>query len=456
MLRRLAPLAVAAATTLSVATQTPPAPTPAAAPQQQASEVQLVISGEIGAPPRYAVPDFIALSQDAETMVVSREIGAVLWGDLAFEREFYMIPRDTYATIPPARSATDVPFNRWKELGADAVVIGSVQRADTGVTVQVRLFDVRTQRTVFAKEYTGSAANPRLYAHTVSDEIHHQQRGLRGVARTKLAFSSDRDGERMTDSYENRTIKEIYISDYDGANQRRITVTRSLNVFPAWSADARAIAYTTYRRGFPDIYISNIYEGTLEQPTGGKTQSWLQAWSPDGTRLAFVSNRDGNPELYVMNRDGSGLRRLTNHPGIDSTPTWSPGGNQLAFTSDRSGSPQIFIIDVESSGNPRRITFESYCDRPTWSPAPFNEIAYASRSGPGFDVRILDLASGERRQVTFGEGTNESPCYAPNGRHLAFTSTRTGKTQVFTIARDGKDLRQLTRDGNNFAPNWSR
>ena len=49
------------------------------------------------------------------------------------------------------------------------------------------------------------------------------------------------------------------------------------------------------------------------------------------------------------------------------------------------------------------------------------------------------------RQLTFGEGTNESPAFAPNGRHLAFTSTRSGKTQIFTIARDGKDLRQITQ-----------
>ena len=60
------------------------------------------------------------------------------------------------------------------------------------------------------------------------------------------------------------------------------------------------------------------------------------------------------------------------------------------------------------------------------------------------------------RQLTFGEGTNESPAFAPNGRHLAFTSTRAGKSQIFTIARDGKDLRQITRTGNNYQPDWSK
>ncbi len=243
----------------------------------------------------------------------------------------------------------------------------------------------------------------------------------------------------MANAVSPRDVKEIYISDYDGANQRRVTVTRKLNIMPRWSPDARAIAYTSYRRDFPDIYVSLLYQGTLENPTGGRGQNWLPAWSPDGTRLCFTSTRDGNSELYVMNRDGSNVTRLTNHPAIDTTPTWSPGGTQIAFVSDRNGSPQIYIVDADGL-NLRKLTSESWCDRPTWSPAPFNEIAYASRSGPGYDIRIYDLATQERRQLTSGEGSNESPSYAPNGRHLAFMSTRTGKKQIFVMGRDGQDV----------------
>ncbi len=424
-------------------------------PQQQ-SEIILSLSGEAGARPRYAVPDFLARSSDPDVVEAARTIGTVLWDDLAFEREFYMIPRDTYKTIPVAASFADIPFDRWRELGADGLVLGTVEKASaTTFRVELRLFDVKTGRSVMAREYTGTTANPRAYAHSAADDIHLQQRALRGVARTKLAFASDRDLERVSGTVESREAKEIYVSDYDGANQRRVTVTRKLNMTPSWSPDGRAIAYTSFRRDYPDIFVSLIYQGTLENPTGGKFQNWLPAWSPDGTRICFTSNRDGNAELYVMNRDGSNVRRLTRNPAIDTTPTWSPSGTQIAFTSDRSGSPQIYIIDADGL-NPLKITSESYCDRPTWSPAPFNEIAYCSRTGPGYDIKIYDLATGERRQVTFGEGSNESPAYAPNGRHLAFTSTRSGKTQVFVVGRDGQDVRQITRIGNNYTPDWSR
>jgi TolB protein len=372
-----------------------------------------------------------------------------------------MIPRDTYASIPVPASLDAVPFDRWRELGADGLVIGAVRKSGTAVTVQVRLFNVAGQTAAFSKEYSGTAANPRIFAHTIADEIHKLQRNLTGVARTKLTFSSDRDGERMKGTIYSRGVKEIYISDYDGANPRRVTVNRSLNINPVWSSDGKAIAYTSYRRNnMPDIYIQRIYEGTPpEAPAKGtdRIHNLLPAWSPDGTKLAFMTFRDGNPEIYVMDTNGSSLRRLTNHPGIDSTPTWSPAGNQIAFTSDRSGSPQIYIVDADGLNQPRRITTqESWADRATWSPAPFNEIAYAARSGPGFDIKIYNVTDGTTRALTGGEGSNESPAFSPTGRHVAFSSTRAGNEQIFVVGRDGNGLRQITREGRNFTPNWSR
>jgi TolB protein len=442
-----------AAVSAVVAAQQPAPPQP---PQdKQPSTVGITISGEPGAQTRIAVPDLLALSSDRETTEAARVIAQVLWDDLNFEREFYMIPRDTYKTIPPAPTLDLVPYERWRELGADGVVVGTVQKVAAGIRVDLRLYNVPSRASIFGREYTGSPANPRLYAHYMSDDLHESQRRLRGVAKTKLTFSSDRNREAVVGTVEKRDVKEVYVTDYDGANARRITINRALNVFPNWSPDGRSIAYTSYRSGVPDILISNIYAGTMEIPTKGTGQNWLPVFSPDGTKIAFTSSRDGNPELYVMNRDGSDLRRLTNNPEIDSTPTWSPNGNQLAFTSGRTGTPQIYVVGADGAGL-RRISQESYADRPTWSPAPYNEIAFSARSGPGFDIKVLNIGTGETRQITFGEGTNESPAWSPNGRHLAFMSTRAGKSQIFTVDRDGRNIRQITRDGNNQTPNWSQ
>jgi TolB protein len=432
-------------------------PVPPPAPPQQPTSVEIRLRPEGGTATRIAVPDLLALSSDRETQDAAKTIGQVLWDDLNFEREFDMIPRDTYKSIPVAGSIDTVPFDRWRELGADGVVIGTVQKTPTGIRVEMRLYSVRARASIpnAAREYSGSVANPRLYAHTMADELHQSQSSLRGVARTKLAFSSDRNREPVINTIEKREVKEIYVADYDGANQRRITINRALNITPSWSPDGRSIAYTSYRSGLPDILISNIFAGTLESPTKGIGQNFLPVFSPDGTRIAFMSSRDGNSEIYIVDRDGRNLMRLTNNPAIDVTPTWSTNGTQIAFTSERTGSPQIWVVGIDGTGL-RRISYETYADRPTWSPPPFNEIAFAAKTGPGYDIKILNIGSGETRQITFGEGSNESPAWSPNGRHLAFMSTRAGRSQIFTTDRDGKNIRQLTRDGNNTTPNWSQ
>ena len=158
-----------------------------------------------------------------------------------------------------------------------------------------------------------------------------------------------------------------------------------------------------------------------------------------------------------MNRDGSNVRRLTNHPAIDITPTWSPSGH-----ADRVHVGPHAARRRSTSMRRRRLGPAAADAR---SRTPIGRRGRRRRStrsrtrrapGPGYDIKVIDLATRQVRQLTFGEGTNESPAFAPNGRHLAFTSTRAGKTQIFTIARDGKDLRQITRAGNNYQPDWSK
>ena len=445
-------VAAASAVTLTAFQQQPPAPPTS----QQPSDISTTITGDNpGVAPRLAVPNFLALSNDAETAEAARTIGQVLWDDLNFEREFAMIPRDVTLTVPAASSVATIPFDRWRELNADGVIFGTVQKTNAGVHVEVRLINVRSRQTAFAMEYNGAVASRRRFAHLAADDI-HRQRGLQGVAQTKLTFNSDRSGERLTGAVANRGVKEVMISDYDGENVQAVTNNRSLNIASVWSPDAQSIAYTSWRADRPpNIYVAHIYKGTSALLTDGKTQNMLPAWSPDGKQIAFASFRSGNSDIYVMNSDGSGVRQLTNNPADDTTPTWSPSGTRIAFTSSRTGTPQIWEMGVDGLGQ-NLVSHESQADRATWSLAPFNEIAFAAQTGPGWDIKIVDMTTRTVRQLTFGEGTNESPAFAPNGRHLAFTSTRAGREQIFTMSRDGKDLRQVTRGSNNRMANWSR
>ena len=431
------------------------------APPLAAQDTQIetrITSGSGGAQVRYAVPDFVPATPDLAD--AARTLGQVLWDDLDFEREFYMIRRDTYTSIPPVRGAAPIPFTSWRELGADALVHGTVQRVGDQLQVEYRLFNVATGREVGGKRYTG--ANARQIAHVISDEIFLRQRNLVGVAQTKLAFISDRNRESLIGTVEKREVKEVYTSDYDGAREQRITVNRSLNLNPSWSPDGLSLAYSSHiPRGGADIFVSRIYEGILQRPAKGVGNNYVPAISPDGKRIAFASWRNGksDTDIYVVNVDGSNLRQLTTNPADDFTPTWSPSGAQIAFTSGRTGRPQIYMMNADGTGTATLVSRgETEADRPTWSRAPYNEIAFTARSGSWYDIKIYDVATGAIRQLTFNtetRGSNEGPAFSPTGRHLAFTSTRTGTQQIWIIGRDGRGEKQITRTGNNQMPSWS-
>ena len=84
---------------VALVAQPPPA---SQQPPSQPSQVELIIGDRIGAQPTFAVPDCLALSGDEQTIAAAATIAEVLWSDLEFEREFRMLPRDTYGTIPKA------------------------------------------------------------------------------------------------------------------------------------------------------------------------------------------------------------------------------------------------------------------------------------------------------------------------------------------------------------------
>ena len=73
-------------------------------------------------------------------------------------------------------------------------------------------------------------------------------------------------------------------------------------------------------------------------------------------------------------------------------------------------------------------------------------------------VALLAIVAGTSR----ASSTTVSPCrqvsqpiWSPDGTQIAFASNRSGKWQIYTMTRDGRDVRAITKVGNNFQPNWS-
>src|SRR5689334_14610871 len=97
---------------------------PAKPPQQQTDVV--VTLDNRSKNPRVGVPAF-AVTGDAKVREAADLVADVLWADLDYEREFYMINRKSSASIPAAATPATLPFDQWKQIGADYVLMGSAK-----------------------------------------------------------------------------------------------------------------------------------------------------------------------------------------------------------------------------------------------------------------------------------------------------------------------------------------
>jgi TolB protein len=424
------------------------APTLLGAPRQQPVE-QIVIGGVT---PRFAVPECVPRRPDEASQQACRTITQVLRNDLRFEELFQFVSDSLLTAVPPLDPDNPV-FDDWKGIGAKILVVTRAGIDAGELTVEVRVYFVDSGQTMLARRYSGKTDNPRLFAHQASDDIMTLTQ-YKGVARTRIAFSSDRDSEPK------RPSKELYIVDYDGFNPRRVTVNGSINILPAWSPDGTSLAYVSYRQGAPLIFLAKIFEGrsvaNLTNERDGD-QAFAPIFSPDGSRIAYASNRSGNMDVWVSGSDGSQPRRLTTTQAADTAPCWSPTGQELAFTSNRTGTPQLYLMDSEGLNVRRLTTVGSWNDGCAWNPArQYSEVAYTARlEAGGFDIAVVDLATRQVRQITQGRGSCEYPSWSPNGRHLVFSCQRRGVWSISIADREGRSVQTLaTGPGNNVYPDW--
>jgi Tol biopolymer transport system component len=238
-----------------------------------------------------------------------------------------------------------------------------------------------------------------------------------------------------------------------------------------------------------DIFESNPDGTDLKRLTDMKGYVAEGSYSPDGKQIVLCGQRDGNLELYLMDADGSNVRQLTHTPGCyNGGPFFSPDGKRVIFRSDRKKKDylQLYVINADGSGE-RALT-----DDPNWVQwGPYwykdgKHIIYAGADHsnptvrPNYDLYWMDIdeappnakecrnnglrqsgfstlspfsrfstlsesilypictalrAGGEKEQpyipkkkvrITYAPGADVLPVFSPDGTKLMWTSTRGG------------------------------
>lgn len=330
---------------------------------------------------------------------------------------------------------------RWRAIGAQFLLSGTLVRAGGQLVVEARLVDLVSGEFAFAKRYRAGITASQVVAHTLANDIVQVFTGRPGPFLSRIGFISTRSGG-----------SEVWVMDWDGANPKQLTKHGAIALAPAWSPDGRRMVFTSFLRGSPALFVLTPQEGYLRPLWDKDGVNSSASFSPDGKTIAFASSVDGNTDIYTVGAEGGTPRRLTSARGIDTQPAWAPNGRQIAFTSARSGSPQIYLMDADGS-NVRRLTFDGgFHDEATWA-EDGTRIACTTKVGSRFQIATIDVISGQQTVIP-GPGNNESPCFSPDGSMLAFASDRTGTVQIFITDADGVP-HQLTNEGSNYSPTWT-
>jgi Tol biopolymer transport system component len=169
------------------------------------------------------------------------------------------------------------------------------------------------------------------------------------------------------------------------------------------------------------------------------------AISPQGDKVAFISNRNEYFDVFIMNAtDGSIIQKLVNGQTTNNfeelhllTPgiSWSPDGKRIAISSKAGNQDAIFLIDV-ASGDQEQLSFGlAGIFSVDWSPKG-DAIAFVGNTASQSDIFVYNLKTKKLVNLTDDIYSDERPTWSPDGKKLYFSSDRGD-----VVTHDSTDIR---------------
>ena len=326
------------------------------------------------------------------------------------------------------------------------------------------------------------------------------------------AFSPDGKSIAFVWNGVNQDNYNIYVKLVGAGSPFKLTNDPASESSPVWSPDGRYIAFVKNN----DFYIIPSLGGDERKITDVKQGSMAAGggidWSPDGKNIVVsASDSSGTPGIVLISVDTGEKQKLTSQENIntyftgDAHPRFSPNGSEIAFIKVLSFTVAELCIVPSAGGKEKQLTFDKHnIVSEAWTPDGKEIVFSSNRSGNNALWRIPSGGGSAKIVAGTGEGAqyidiakegNElayihrtfntniwhldlsksnsvlktptklitstqvqiEPQYSPDGKYIAFTSNRSGNTEIWRCNSDGTNPVQLTsfEGPSPGTPRWS-
>lgn len=260
-------------------------------------------------------------------------------------------------------------------------------------------------------------------------------------------FSPDSKSLIFNGKFGNDANYFVYTANIDGTELRKIN---------GWGEDGCSFFFPsgdriiwTSTRDFPylggnysdpanypqgaELYVSDRFGNDVKRLTNNKFYDAEVSVSPNGQWILFTRQLDGKLDLWIMKSDGSGERQIT------FTPEWQEGGSFFmpdnetiiyrAWKISDQGRPgglpmTLFMINKDGS-NLRTLTDNNSTH---WAPYPAPDgihVAYVKLMPQhNYEIFLRNLVTGKEIQLTDNPAFDGFPAFSPDGKWIAFSSSR--------------------------------
>jgi Tol biopolymer transport system component len=291
-----------------------------------------------------------------------------------------------------------------------------------------------------------------------------------------------------------RQNAEAYFS-FDGAK----LIFQSTNDWSQGTGNPSPNTPASSERGLPcyQMYVLDLETGNIRRVSMGTGSTTCGYFFPGDRRVLFSSThlagqqcppkpkREGryrwaldDYDIFSIGMNGQGLHRMTATPGYDAEATVSPDGKAIVFTSMKDGDLDLYAMNLDGT-HVRRLTTEIGYDGGAFFSPDSKRIVYRASHPknpaeldayrtllarnlvePGqLEIFVMAADGGEKRQVTANGSSNFAPYFHPDGKRIVFSSSQhdQGKDgpptfHLYLINDDGTGLEQVTATGrfNSF------